>query len=436
MSLIHRRASLQGLENSLSRRDWLKLSSLGLLGVSASGWLPALARRAAAAAAAGGRKHKSCIALWMNGGPSQGHTFDLKEGSDYKAISTAVPGIQISEYLPKLAAQMKDLAVIRSMSTKIVDHDSAKFLLHTGYPKQGGILYPSLGSIVSRELGDAEFELPNFVVLKGEKGLANGGAFRNNAAYLGPHHAPLVLIDLAKGVPHLQSPVDDQEFSSRTELLDEAECEFRDQYGLHTIEEHRMSYLGAAKLMKSDKAQAFHIEKESDAIRDAYGRHSFGQGCLLARRLVEKGVPFVEVNFNGWDDHGDGVAAKNIKLRSPILDQTMTVLINDLKDRGMLDDTLVVWMGEFGREPTKHGDDHFARAWSTVLAGAGLKTGQVIGKTNDDGSDVVDNPVDVPDFLSTICKALGIDFSKDYETRDNRPLRIVKAEGKPIEALF
>ena len=419
----------------LTRRDWLKLSSLGVLGCSASGWLPTLARHARAAEAQG-KKHKSCIALWMNGGPSQGHTFDLKDGGDYKPVSTAVPGVQISEYLPKLAAQMKDLAIVRSMCTRIVDHDSAKYLLHTGYPKSGGMVHPSLGAIASRELGDDDFELPNYVVVKGEKGLANGNAFRANSGYLGPRHSPMVLIDLAKGVPHLQSPVDDQEFVDRTQLLDEAEREFHDQYGLHTLEEHRMSYLGAARLMKSPKAKAFNLDLEKDVVRDAYGRHAFGQGCLLARRLVETGVPFVEVNLNGWDDHGEGNAAKNVKLRSPIFDQTMTVLIDDLKARGLLDDTLIIWMGEFGREPLKHGDDHFAKAWSTVLAGAGLKTGQVIGKSSDNGVEVVDQPIDVPDFMATICKALGIDFSKDYETRDSRPMRIVKSEGKPIEQLF
>lgn len=397
--------------------------------------MPQLAARAAAAAATG-RKHKACIALWMNGGPSQGHTFDLKEKGDYKAISTAVPGIQISEYLPKLAAQMKDLAILRSMSTKIVDHDSAKYLMHTGYAKAGGMVHPSLGSIVSRELGEQDFELPNFVVVKGVRGLANGAAFRNNSGYLGPHHSPLVLIDLAKGVPHLQSPVDDQEFADRTELLDEAERDFHDQYGLPTLEDHRMSYLGAARLMKSPKAKAFNLDAEKDSVRDAYGRNVFGQGCLLARRLVETGVPFVEVNLNGWDDHGEGVATKNVKLRSPGLDQTMTVLINDLKDRGLLDETLIIWMGEFGREPLKHGDDHFAKAWSTVLAGAGLKTGQVIGKTSPDGVEVVDRPINVPDFMSTVCKALNIDESKEYETRDGRPMRIVKADAKPVEQLF
>jgi len=423
------------LSDGLSRRDWLRLSALGVLGASSSGLIPVLAQQAAAAKSAG-KKTKACIALWMNGGASQTHTFDMKETSEYKAISTTVPGMQFCEYLPKLAQHAQDLAVIRSMSTGNVDHDSAKYLLHTGYPKQGGLSYPALGCIASRELGDPEFELPNFVVVKGERGLANGGAFRSDAAHLGPKHAPLVLIDLAKGVPHLRSPVDDTEFQERVKLLDEAERNFRDKYGMHTIEEHRMSYVGAARLMKSPKAKAFNLDLEKDSVRDAYGRNYFGQGCLLARRLVEVGVPFVEVNFNGWDDHGQGVAGKNVKQRCPMLEQAWVQLLVDLKERGLLDDTLIVWMGEFGREPTKGGDDHYAKAWSTVLAGAGLKTGQVIGATDKTGRDVTDNPVDVPGFLATLCKALGIDFAKEYETRDSRPVRIVKAGGEPIKALF
>jgi uncharacterized protein (DUF1501 family) len=415
------------------RRDFLKLSAAGVLGGSASGWFNLLAQEAARAAATGTR-HKACILLWMEGGPSQQHTFDLKEGGDYRAIPTAVPGTHISEYLPQLAQQTKQLALLRGMSTGETVHSRARFLLHTGYRQIGSEAFPTLGSIAAAELGQPSFDLPNFVCIDaGTDGNNGPGSYRPAPGYLGAQHAPLMITDLSQGIPNLQPAVDASAFADQAALLEAAEKQFLERYGIPAAEAHRTSHLQAMRLMRSDQLKAFEIEREPKAVRDRYGPSKFGQSCLLARRLVQTGVPFVEVILRGWDDHSD--AAVHIKRRSAYVDPAMAGLIADLQERGLLETTLVIWMGEFGRSPGG-ARNHFARAWTTVLAGAGLKTGQVIGRTDDKGAEVVDRPISVPDFMATVCSALGIDYKKRYESAGGRPVRIVDQGAKPIAELL
>jgi uncharacterized protein (DUF1501 family) len=411
-------------KQNLTRREALKLTAAGVLGASVSGWFNVLAARAAEQAATGA-KHKSCILLWMNGGPAQSHTFDLKDGSEYKAIDTAVSGIQISEYLPNVAKVMDSLAILRGMSTGEASHPRARYLMHTGYRQgAGGTVYPSIGSIVASELGDPDAELPNFVAV---------GAGSFGPGYLGPKWAPLVVGDPARGIENLKPYAELADLDEKAGLLDELDQSFLGKYQANPIEAHAKGYQRAVQLMHSDRARAFDIDKEKSSVKEAYGNSKFGEGCLLARRLVEAGVPFVEVALNGWDTHGG--ANQPVKRLSGQIDPGFGALVSDLKERGLLDNTLIIWMGEFGRSPGK-GTNHFARAWSSVLGGAGLKTGQVIGKTDKSGGTVEERPISVVDFMATVCKALGIDSTKQVTSRGGRPFRLVDKGAKLVEELF
>lgn len=424
--------SMYDPQGILSRRDFFKLSTAGVLTTSVSGWLDVLAAHAAGS----NGKHKACILLWMDGGPSHKDTFDMKpnteNGGEFKPISTSVPGIQISEHFPKLAKQMQHAAVIRSMSTGEGAHGRAKYYLHTGYREgQGGLVYPSIGSIVSAELGRRESPMPNFVSV---------GNRSYGAGFLGARHQPLVVTDPGRGVQNLKPTVDNKEFADRVGLLEQMEQGFFRTYKATSIGDHRTTYQRAVQLMRSKEAKAFDLSLEPAAAKEAYGSTKFGEGCLLARRLIEVGVPFVEVTLGGWDTHQNNF--ERVKQLSAQVDPALSALINDLKTRGLLDSTLVVWMGEFGRTPKinargpKPGRDHYPRAWSTVLLGGGIKGGQVIGRTDKEGAAVEDRPVSAIDFMATICTVLGIDYTKQNNTSIGRPIRIAEKGATPIKELF
>ncbi|MBX7105848.1 MAG: DUF1501 domain-containing protein [Gemmataceae bacterium] len=404
-----------------SRRDFLKLSSAGVAGSCASGWFGLLANRARAA----GVKHKSCILLWMAGGPSQSHTFDVKEHSDFKAIDTTASGVKISEHLPKIAEQGKHLAILRGMRTGDPNHRSARYLMHTGFRQGagGGVAHPSLGAVVSADLGRPEFELPNFVAVGGTEG----------PGYLGPKYSPLIVDDFDRGLPDLKPFSPQADFDGRVSLVDELDKAFLEDYGADSTKAHQANFQKALALMKSGRTKAFELGNEPDAVREKYGKNKFGQGCLLARRLVEEGVPFVEVALGGWDTHQD--TPKRIKSLSATLDPAMGALIGELKERGLLDTTLVIWMGEFGRNP-KNGSQHYARAWTTVMAGGGVKGGQVIGDTGKTGEDVKDRPISPADFFATVLTAVGIDPTQSFTGRGGRPMPKVDKNAKAVSEVF
>jgi uncharacterized protein (DUF1501 family) len=421
----------------VSRRDLLKLSAAGVAGMSLSGWLPALA-----AEAAKGAKHKSCVLLWMDGGPSHVDTFDPKPDAgaqvqgELKAIKTAVPGVLVSEKLPRVAALMRHAAVLRGMSTEEADHGRARVYMHTGYrPGVGGVTYPGLGSTVSAELSREDFPLPNFVVTGTP---LNKYDYVGDPGYRGPRHAPLALPDAAKGLDNLKPAVADDEFRDRTDVLEKLEQSFARTYKSPAAEAHQTTLARALRLMHSDKGKAFDLSAEPAKVREAYGDNYFGRGCLLARRLIEAGVPFVEVYLSSWDGHSKPEADR-AKALQPLLDAGMASLVGDLKDRGLLDTTLVIWMGEFGRTPRVNpggGRDHYAKAWCTVLAGGGVKGGQVVGQTDANAAEVKDRPVSVRDFMATVCTLLGIDHSKKIDTPIGRPIQIVDKGGSPIKEVL
>jgi uncharacterized protein (DUF1501 family) len=420
------------LPGGLSRRDFLRLTAAGVTGISLSGWMRVLADQAAAT----GVKHKSCILLWMDGGPSHKDTFDLKPGTDnggtFKPIKTAVPGIEISEHFPQFAQLLNHAAVLRGMSTPEGAHGRAKYYMHTGYREgQGGLTYPSLGALVASELGKPESAMPNFVTI---------GNRSYGAGFLGTRHQPLVVADPTRGVENLKPMVEEGQFEGRVGLLEEMEKAFFRDYQAELGQDHKTTYERAVTLMKSKEARAFDLSREPSSSKAAYGNSKFGESCLLARRLIEVGVNFVEVTLGGWDTHQDNF--DRVKNLSHQVDPALSGLVKDLKERGLLESTLVVWMGEFGRTPkinargAKPGRDHYPRAWSSVMVGGGIKGGQVIGKTDKEGATVVERPISAQDFLSTVCKTLGIDPNKQNRAPGGRPIRIVDKGAKPIEELL
>lgn len=421
-----------------SRRDLLRMCLASALGAASCPWLPRLA------AAAGKKPAKACIVLWMSGGPSQTDTWDLKpghkNGGPYKEIATPVAGLRISEHLPRLAATARDLGIIRSMTTKEGEHARATQLLHTGELPSEVVAYPALGALMAKELGDPDHDLPSYVTVS-PPGIGNLGA-----GFLGPQFAPMgvsgisdnpnaranLTIDFLK--PEKPVAATDQEI--RRKLLEELQGDFKKRHGGDATESHAASYRKAQRMVDTEARGAFRLDEEPAKLRDAYGRSRFGQGCLLARRLLERGVSFVEVSLDGWDTHTQNF--EQVKTLSGTLDPAFATLLADLKDRGMLANTLVVWMGEFGRTPVitgTGGRDHFPMAWSTVLAGAGVKGGQAIGSTGKDGAAVVDRPVSVADFLATVFTAVGVDPNRENLTWEGRPIPLVKKGGKAIREL-
>jgi uncharacterized protein (DUF1501 family) len=441
----------------LTRREWLTLSSLGVAGASMSGWLEQLA----AAQAGNPTRRRSCILLWMSGGPSQMDTFDLKpghaNGGPYQEINTSVEGIRISQHLPQLARKMNQMAIIRSMTSREGDHGRATYLLRTGYLPQGAIQYPTLGSLVSRELGSEASPLPNFVAIAPYRRF-NPAAF--GPGFLGPRYAPLLVGDQVNlggqqnqnydetlRVEDLTLPgeVTNEQADARINILQQMEQEFVNQHPGVSAQSHQTAYTRAVRLMRTSASAAFNLTEENAATRDRYGRNLFGQGCLLARRLVERGVPFIEISlggFNGnalgWDTHNQNFT--NVQRLSEVLDPAWASLMDDLQTRGLLETTTIVWMGEFGRTPRinqQQGRDHYPNAWSTVLAGGGIRGGQVFGRTSADGTTVEsERPTTVPDFLATVCRALGIDPTRQNMSNIGRPIRITDPAAQPIQEIL
>jgi hypothetical protein len=438
---------MPSLDSLLSRRQLLRVGAVSTA-VSMSGWFGKLAM---AAEASKTKPKRSCILLWMNGGPSTIDMWDLKVGHEnggpYHEVNTTAPGLRISEHLPRIAYHGDRIAILRGMSTKEGDHARGTYLMRTGQlPGAAGIQYPSVGALVSKEIGDPKAELPNFISIAPQRFFAQE-AF--GPGFLGPVHAPLVVgenqafnnnvqgqqIDAALKVADLDPPksIDPTASASRIDMLREMQEDFAAGRPGQMAKSHTAAYDRAIRLMQSAGGKVFDLTDEKDIIRDKYGRNLFGQGCLLARRLVERGVPFIEISLSNWDTHGQNF--EQVKNLSGILDNAWASLMDDLKDRGLLDTTTIIWMGEFGRTPKINqgrGRDHFPNAWSTVLAGGGIKGGQAIGKTSKDGMTVEERPTTTLDLLGTLCMALGIDFEKTNPSNVGRPIRIVDKPCHPV----
>ncbi len=433
------------------RRRFLRVGGVSVTAALA-GWFAPLAR----VAAADPKRKRACILLWMSGGPSQTDTFDLKPGHEnggpFKEVATAVPGVRISEHLPKIAERMKHVSLVRSMTSKEGDHGLATFLARTGYTSRGPIRYPAIGSVVAHQLGDDAASLPNYVSVAPFRSFSPAA---HGPGFLGPRFAPLVVgeatfggqtpdADKALRVEDLAAPagIPSARAAARMELAADLRRDFTATHPDAVAKSHHTAYDRATKLMQSAEAEALKLADEPAKLRDAYGRNVFGQGCLLARRLVEKGVPFVEVSLSGpngvgWDTHTDNF--ERVKQLSQSLDAGWSALIDDLKDRGLLDTTTVVWMGEFGRTPKINGSsgrDHYPTAWSAAVGGGGIKGGQVVGATSKDGTMVEKDPVGVPAFLATVYKAMGIDPATHLPSNTGRPIPVVDTGTQPLDALL
>ncbi len=411
------------------RRDFLKGISSAAVAAGALSWTDLMTVHAEDLR----KRGSACILLWMQGGPSQFETFSPKpghpNGGETKAISTAVSGIQIADRFPNVAAAMNDIAIIRSMNSKEGSHPRATFLLHTGYLPTATVKYPTLGAIAASEIRTPECELPAFVRIGAGKGTGSDGGL------LGSEFDPFVVPNPSAMPTNTTLATGLARYERRLGLLNSLEKEYA-----HTapqeVADHRALYEKASKMVTSPQMVAFDLRKESQQMREGYGTSQFGAGCLLARRLVEAGVTFVEVMSNGWDTHDDNF--NKTKTLASDVDQPFARLVTDLKERGLLDTTLVIWMGEFGRTPTinpRAGRDHYPRAFNVALAGGGIRGGQVIGETDAGGLEVTKRAVEVPDLFQTFCKSLQIDPTKENMSSVGRPIKIVDG-GKPVKELF
>ncbi|MBI3880846.1 MAG: DUF1501 domain-containing protein [Verrucomicrobia bacterium] len=426
-----------------SRRDFLHLGALSCLGLS----LADLLRFQSLAANPRAQRDVSCILIWLDGGPSHLEMFDLKPDApievrgEFKPIATSVPGIRICEHLPRTAQMMRDVALIRSLTHELGNHDTGSHYLLTGHRPTPVVQYPSLGSIVAKETGFTR-PLPPYVAIPEAVNAARAGylpgAFSPFAIGGDPSKADYKVRDL--------EPPESVGFErvTRRQTMQQQLDNFSRQVETNSAVQSRDAFYEQAYrlLTAPDAKNAFDLTKEPPKVRERYGRKRIGTSCLLARRLVEAGSRFVTVVDSGWDMHQqifkampDAQFPGSGKL--PSLDQAYAALITDLRERGLLETTLVVMMGEFGRTPKLNnlgGRDHWPRAGSALFAGGGVRGGQVIGATDAYGEVPSDRPVRPEDIAVSILKLLGVDPEKEYQTPTGRPLKIM-AEGNFVKEL-
>ena len=417
-------------KRGVSRRGFLHTVSAGALAAGTLTLRDVMSLQAAELRKQG----KSMILLWMGGGPSQFETFDPKpnhaNGGETKAISTSVSGIQIAQGWEKTAAVIDDLAIIRSMTNKEGSHPRATYQMHTGYIPSGSVKHPSLAASIAKEISDPQFELPAVVSVGQTQG----------AGFLGVQYEPFMVQDPSRMPQNVATGVPTNRYSRRLGLLDRLEDEFADRGGEIVVKNHRDLYGKTSKMVLSSELKAFDISDEPTSMKEMYGDSNFGRGCMLARRLVEAGTTFVEISSRGqggnWDTHDN--LYERVGNLSASIDPATAGLVTDLKDRGLLENTLVVWMGEFGRTPRinpRGGRDHYPRVFNAAMAGCGIKGGQVIGSSTADGTAVADDPVTANDLFCTICKSLDVDPRKENMSPLGRPMKIVDG-GAPVEKLF
>lgn len=421
---------------NLSRRDLLKAAFASGLSFT----VPGLDLRAAERR--GDERQKSLLVVWLGGGASQLETWDPHPGTAIggptKSIKTTVPGLEIADLYPRVAEQIHELNVIRSLVSKEGDHERGTYMLKTGYRPDPTLIHPSLGAIACHELPNDKLEIPSHISLIGGQWPARGG-------FLGDAHDAFKIYDPGNGIQNLKPRVGEKRQEQRLKGLDVVSKSF--QAGRRVQVEntlHQLTVERALRMMTSEQLKAFEIEQEPQAIRDAYGDSLFGRGCLTARRLVETGVRAVEVTLQGWDTH-----AKNFeghKTQADQLDPALAALIHDLKQRDLLSSTLVLCLSEFGRTPKINGldgRDHWPRGFSCLVGGGGLRSGLVIGATDTEPQAEQDankstvmphDPIDVPDLFATVLRQLGVEFDKEVLTPIGRPMKF--CSGKPIERLM
>jgi uncharacterized protein (DUF1501 family) len=409
-----------------SRRSFLTTAIAGM-GLGLGG----LASRVALGGASPTARAKHCIVLYMSGGASHIDTFDPKTDPDTRgrfASIKAKGGARISEHLPGLAARMDELALIRSLTAKEGNHKRARYLMHTGFVRQGAVSHPGLGAHLARRGGSSP--LPAHISL-GAPGHAPG--------YLGASHAAYAVLDPRKPVRNLSAPaeLDRDRREAREGMWRALEDRFAGSHPGSQVEGHRAIGERALAMSQAAQVEAFDLERESVSTRARYGDTRFGAGCLMARRLAEVGVPFIEVSMKGWDTHQN--IFDEVEGLSRDLDRASSALIDDLIANGKWSETLIVWMGDFGRTPKindRGGRDHWPHASSVWLGGGVVRGGQVIGSTDSQGARVVERPVTVPDLFATMASALGVEGDEMHMTPRGRPVTTVDPSGKVIDGLL
>ena len=420
----------------LSRRDLLKTAFASGLSFA----LPGLDLRAAERR--GDERLKSLIVIWLGGGASQLETWDphpgTKIGGPTRSIKTAVAGLEIADQYPRVAEQIHELNVIRSLVSKEGDHERGTYLLKTGYRPDPTLIHPSLGAIACHELPNDKVEIPSHISLLEGQWPGRGG-------FLGEMFDAFKIYDPRNGIQNLKPRVGDVRQEQRLKGLETVSKAF--QAGRRVQVEntlHQLTVERALRMMTSDQLKAFEINQEPQAIRDAYGDTPFGHGCLAARRLVETGVRAVEVTLQGWDTHANNFTGHETQAKQ--LDPALAALIHDLKQRDLLASTLVLCIGEFGRTPKINpleGRDHWPKGFSCLVGGGGLRSGLVIGETDTEPQTEQDaskstamphDPIEVPDLFATILRQLGVEFDKEVLTPIGRPMKF--SSGKPIERLM
>jgi hypothetical protein len=380
------------------------------------------------------KAQKHVILLWLAGGSSQLETWDPKPGAPtggpFRSIPTSVPGIQISELMPKMAQRMKDTCIIRSLNTKNGDHAAGAKLMMRGRMDDPSLRYPDLGAVLARELGQAQSTVPDYVSFYSA---TEGRDFApGSSGFLGSRYGPIELTTslIPENIRRLKT-LSDLDHRQRAELRSLLSERFERGRTSSALGAHNEAYQRVRGLMASEKL--FDITQEPQSIRDAYGPSQFGEQALAARRLVEAGVPFVRVGRAWWDSHGQNFETHQELV--PELDHVMSTLLDDLGRRGLLESTLVITLAEFGRTPEINpslGRDHFATAWSATLSGCGIVGGSVYGKTDEKGKSVVDGQVGAPELFATIYRALGIDHQKNYYV-SSRPVPLTEPGTEPID---
>ncbi len=381
------------------------------------------------------KRGKHVILLWLAGGASQLETWDPKPGrptgGPFAKIQTSRPGVEICELLPKMSQRLHHTAIIRSLNTKIADHGGGYVLMETGRRPEPGIEFPHLGAIIARELGRLDSTVPDYVTMY----TSTEGRRKGTAGFLGARYNPIFLTDTMKpaNIDRLDT-ITDVDHQQRADLRKMLADQFAREVSSPVVASHNSAYERVRGLMASDTL--FDIEREPQSMRDHYGPTQFGEQALIARRLVEAGVPFVKVARAWWDSHGQNFETHRELCAD--LDHTMSALLDDLEQRGLLESTLVISLGEFGRTPRINGSlgrDHFASAWSCTLSGCGIRGGSVYGRTDDDGKTVVEGEMSAGDLFATIFAALGIDETKEYMV-GSRPIPIVDFGSSPVHDIL
>lgn len=426
--------------DEVTRRGFVSAAARAFLGLSA---MPYMARAAAAEAAMKAMASdpraataRNVIYLFMSGGMSHVDTLDVKPGTPSQgrteAIDSNVDGIQLSSHFAGLAKHMDKVALINSMWSNQGAHRPGRYFMHTSYLERGTIQHPGIGSWVARLAGKVNPNIPGHVAI-------GAGSDHVGSGFLESEFGPLPIGDPAAGLQNSARAdgVSESDFDRRMKRLARVNEEFAERHGNKKVRAYDDMYREAVKLMGSSDLAAFDINLEPESLRAAYGEDSFGQGCLLARRLIEHGVRFVEVVNGGWDTHNDNFDTMDEKV--PTIDRALSTLLADLEVRGMLEETLVVLTTEFGRTPSiregREGRDHHPQAFSSLFAGGGIRGGRRWGLTDELGQEIAENKVTVPDFNATIAYALGLPLEKELTSPSGRPFTVAD-KGRPITELF